>query len=350
MDNIITIGLRHIGQNHPCFIIAEAGVNHNGNLETAYRLVDSAVESGSDAVKFQTFNADRLVSPTAPKAEYQMRTTDSSESQYEMIRRLELTPDMHQNLIEYCHTRGILFMSSPFDEGSADLLDELKVPVFKIPSGEITNLPFLSHVATKGKPMIVSTGMANLDEVETAVETIRESGNQKIILLQCVSNYPAEPAHANLRAMETMNKKFSLPVGYSDHTQGIAVAIAATALGATVVEKHFTLNRNLPGPDHEASLEPEELVAMVQGIRIAESALGTGEKVPCASESGTANVARKSLVAAVDIPAGTVLADEHIAIKRPGTGLRPSMKSGIVGKTIREGLLAGSLLTLEMVY
>jgi len=349
MAMTIDIASHKVGSGHPCFIIAEAGVNHNGSLDMARKLVDVAVEAGADTVKFQTFKADSLVSAVAPKAEYQIRTTGATESQHEMISRLELTPEMHEDLIEYCHERGILFMSSPFDESSADLLDGLGVPVFKIPSGEITNLPFLKHVACKGKPMIVSTGMADLAEVETAMNTIREAGNEQVVLLQCVSNYPADPANVNLRAMATMEEKFSVPVGYSDHTPGTEIAIAAVALGATVIEKHFTLDRTLPGPDHEASLEPDELDAMVRGIRNAQAALGTGEKIPSPSEKNTADVARKSLVAAFDISAGTVLTEENIAIMRPGTGLPPVMKSQIIGKTIRTALPAGSLLTMEMV-
>lgn len=348
MAMTIDIASHKVGPGNPCFIIAEAGVNHNGSLEMARQLVDVAVEAGADTVKFQTFKADSLVSPVAPKAEYQIRTTGTTESQHEMIRRLELTPEMHEDLIEYCHERGILFMSSPFDESSADLLDSFGVPVFKIPSGEITNLPFLQHVARKGKPMIVSTGMADLAEVETAMEAIRNAGNEQVVLLQCVSNYPAEPANVNLRAMATMEEKFSVPVGYSDHTPGVEISIAAAALGATVIEKHFTLDQTLPGPDHEASLEPDELAAMVNGIRNAQAALGTGEKVPSASEKNTADVARKSLVAAFDISAGTVLTEENIAIMRPGTGLPPVMKLKVVGKTMNTALPAGSLLSMEM--
>ena len=349
VKKVVNIADRPIGEGHPCFIIAEAGVNHNGSLDIARQLVDVAVKSGSDAVKFQTFTAAALVTANAPKAEYQMRTTDGTESQYEMIRRLELTPAMHENLIKYCQERGILFMSSPFDESSADLLNHLEVPVYKIPSGEITNLPFLTHVAEKGKPMIESTGMADLTEVEAAVETIRSAKNQQVVLLQCVSNYPAEAAHANLRAMATMEEKFSVPVGYSDHTRGIEVAIAAAALGATVIEKHFTLDRSLPGPDHEASLEPGELEAMVTGIRVAQAALGTGEKIPFPSEAATAIVARKSLVAAIDIPAGTILTKELVSIKRPGTGLAPAIKTDIIGKTLQTSLTAGELFTLDMI-
>ena len=347
---LIDIAGRKVGPGQPCFIIAEAGVNHNGSLELAHQLVDVAIQAGADAVKFQTFNAERLVSPDAPKAEYQKRTTDVAESQYDMLRRLELSPKMHLDLMAYCDERGILFMSSPFDEDSADLLDSLGLAVFKIPSGEVTNLPFLAHVARKGKPMIVSTGMAYLSEVEAAVRTIEGTGNREFILLHCVSNYPADPADVNLRAMGTMSAAFGVPVGYSDHTPGIEAPMAAVALGACVIEKHLTLDRNLPGPDHRASLEPGEFTAMVRGIRIVEAALGHGRKDPASSEANTASVARKSLVAATDIPAGTVLTKQLIAIKRPGTGLPPVMLPYLIGRTLRIPVSAGQLLQLEMVH
>lgn len=351
MDGMVTpieIAGRRVGPDQPCFIIAEAGVNHNGDQKLAKQLVDVAVEVGADAVKFQTFNAERLVTPDAPKATYQLETTAASESQLEMLRRLELSPEVQRELMDYCRQRGILFMSTPFDEESADFLAELPVEVFKIPSGEITNLPFLGHVARKGKPMMVSTGMSNLGEVETAVRTIHTAGNQDLVLLHCVSNYPAQPRDANLRAMLTMAAEFSVPVGYSDHTPGIEVALAAVALGACVIEKHFTLDRTLPGPDHQASLEPQELDALVRGIRTVESALGHGRKEPAASEADIAAVARKSLVAARDMPAGVRLTDEMIAVRRPGTGLPPAMRRHIVGLTAKQDISAGALLTLEM--
>ena len=344
----INIASRLVGPGHPCFVIAEAGVNHNGSLEVALNLVDVAAGAGADAVKFQTFKAERLVTPAAPKAEYQLRTTDASESQYEMIRRLELSPEMHRAVMGHCRERNILFLSSPFDEESADLLQQLGVAAFKIPSGEITNLPLLVHVARKGKPMIVSTGMADLSEVAAAVRVIEGEGNHDVVLLQCVSNYPADPADANLRAMHTMAAAFDLPVGYSDHTTGIEVALAAVALGACVIEKHFTLDRGLPGPDHLASLEPQELTALVRGIRTVAAALGHGRKEPAASEANTADVARKSLVAARDIPAGAVLTEELIAIKRPGTGLPPAMRPYLAGRTARLPIPEGTVLTLEM--
>ena len=320
----LDIAGRKVGPGHPCFIIAEAGVNHNGDLDLARQLVDAAVRTGADAVKFQTFQADRLVTSDAPKAEYQKETTGTTESQWEMLRRLELSAEAHRELMRYCQDKGILFMSSPFDELSADLLEELNVAVFKIPSGEITNLPFLSHIARKGKPMIVSTGMSYLSEVEAAVHAIEAANNRNYVLLQCTSNYPADPADANLSAMGTMARAFGAPVGYSDHTPGIEVPLAAVALGACVVEKHLTLDRGLPGPDHRSSLEPEEFSSMVRGIHSVEAALGHGRKEPAASESNTASVARKSLVAAQDIPAGAVLTEELIGVKRPGTGLSPA--------------------------
>ena len=276
----IEIAGRKVGAGHPCFIVAEAGVNHDGDVEKALLLVDAAAEAGADAFKTQTLNAERMVTRDAPKAEYQLETTEATESQYDMLRRLELTADAHRQLVARCDERGLLFMSTPFDEDSADFLEELGVAVFKSPSGEITNLPYLDHVARKGKPMIVSTGMSYLSEVEVAVRTIRDAGNDSFVLLHCVSNYPADPANANLKSMRTMEMAFDLPVGDSDHTRGIEVPLAAVALGACAIEKHFTLDRDLPGPDHKASLEPEELKAMVSGIRTVEAALGDGRKQP----------------------------------------------------------------------
>lgn len=344
----IEIDGRKIGPGHPCFVIAEAGVNHNGSCEMAHALVDVAAEAGADAVKFQTFKAERIVTPDAPKADYQLQTTGVSESQYEMLRRLELSRELHQELMAYCQKKGILFMSTPFDDESADFLAELGIPVFKIASGEITNLPFLDHVARKRKPMIVSTGMAGLGEVETAVNTIEKAGNRSLALLHCVSNYPTDPADANLRAMHTMATAFGVPVGYSDHTLGIEVAIAAVALGACVIEKHITLDRNLPGPDHRVSVEPDELVSLVRAVRVVEAALGHGRKEPAASETKTAAVARKSLVAARDLPAGTRLTKELVSIKRPGTGQPPSMLPHLIGRVLRVDVQAGTILRDEM--
>ena len=267
MVAVIDIAGRKIGPGHACFIIAEAGVNHNGSRDMARGLRDAAVESGADAVKFQSFKADKMVTAEAPKAEYQVQTTGSSESQLDMLRRLELSAEDHRLLMNYCLERNVLFMSSPFDQESADLLDALDVAVFKIASGEITNFPLLSHVAGKGKPLVVSTGMSYLSEVEAAVQTIEKAGNREFVLLHCVSNYPAEPGDINLNAMGTMETAFGVPVGYSDHTVGIEIPTAAVALGATVIEKHLTLDCTLPGPDHRASLEPGGFAEMVKSIR-----------------------------------------------------------------------------------
>jgi len=344
----IELARRKIGPGYPIFIIAEAGVNHNGSMEIACKLVDAAVEAGADAVKFQTFMADKLISQYAPKAAYQSRTTGAGESQLEMLKRLELPHEAFHNLFLYCHRKGIMFLSTPFDEKSADFLADMGMEAFKVPSGEITNLPFLAHMARKSLPMLVSTGMANLHEVESAVDTIHDTGNTAVALLHCVSNYPAEAADVNLRTMKTMEQVFGVPIGYSDHTLGIEIALAAAALGASIIEKHFTLDRNLPGPDHRASLETEELKIMVQGVRRVESALGHGRKEPVASEADTAAAARRSLVSARDIPAGTRLTAELITIKRPGTGLPPSMLSDLIGRTTRMDIKEGTLITLEM--
>ena len=343
----VRIGNYTVSPGHPCFIIAEGGVNHNGDVGLAERMIVAAAQAGVDAVKFQTFRAEKLVSTDAPKASYQLRSTDVDESQYEMIKKLELDPEAHCQLIACCRKQGILFLSSPFDEESADFLDEIGVPAFKIPSGEITNLPYLKHISRKGKPMIVSTGMATLSEVEAAVGVIREEDDPGVILLQCVSNYPAQPADVNLRAMATMSQAFGVPVGYSDHVLGNEVAFAAVALGACVIEKHFTLDRSMPGPDQETSVEPSELMALVQGIRAVELALGDGQKRPAMSERNSAEVARKSLVVTEDIPAGTVLTEDLIAVKRPGTGLPPSMLAFVIGRRVCRDMKRDSLVTLE---
>ncbi len=334
MTDPVRVGQRLLGPGHPCFVIAEAGVNHNGDMGLARELVDAARSAGADAVKFQSFKADRLASKTTPKAEYQKRLTGGDESQLEMLRRLELSEADHRDLLAYCSKQEILFLSSPFDVLSADLLCELGLLALKIPSGEITNLPFLKHVASQKRPLILSTGMSTLGEVGRAVEVIDQHGAPGLVLLHCVSNYPADPAQCNLRAMETMRAEFEKPVGYSDHVLGNEVALAAVALGATVVEKHFTLDRGLPGPDHQASLEPEELAALVAGIRTVQSALGDGSKVPAPSERANRELARKSLVAAQPIKAGTILRRELIAAKRPGTGIPPGELHDLIGARI----------------
>jgi N-acetylneuraminate synthase len=344
----LSIAGYEIGPGQPCFIIAEAGVNHNGDLTLAHRLVDAAAAAGANAVKFQTFKTERLVTTSAPKAQYQAETTGAAESQYDMLRRLELSPEAHRALLAHCGDAGILFLSSAFDEESADLLAALDVAAFKVGSGEITNWPLLEYIAANGKPVILSTGMAHLGEVDAAVRAIHAAGCEQLALLHCLSSYPANPAEVNLRAMRTLTTAFGLPVGYSDHTLGIAIPLAAVALDACIIEKHFTLDKTLPGPDQRASADPVELAALVQGTRAVESALGDGRKVPAPSEANTASVARKSLVAARDLPAGATLTAEMIAIKRPGTGLPPAMRSYLVGRTARVDVPAGALLTLDM--
>jgi N-acetylneuraminate synthase len=344
----IAIVNRRIGFGYPCFVIAEAGVNHNGDMEIAEKLIAAAAEAGADAVKFQTFVANRLVTRDAAKAEYQKKTTGASESQYAMLSRLELSSDDHRRIMDCCKRHGILFLSTPFDEESADLLEALGVPAFKIPSGEITNLPYLEHIARKGLPVILSTGMSTIGEVATAIEAIEKAGDPGVVLLHCVSNYPTDPKTVNLRAMATMSSAFTRPVGFSDHTMGLEIAFAAVALGACLVEKHLTLDRTMPGPDHQASLEPGEMAALVRGIRHIEVALGDGRKQPSASEANTAAVARKSLVAACDIAAGATLTAQMLAIMRPGTGLPPALRPAIVGRTLRVAVPAGTVLNWEM--
>lgn len=315
-------------------IIAEAGVNHNGDLHLAEQLIVAAADAGADAVKFQTFVADRLVTVTATKANYQKQTTAASESQHAMIRRLELTRPMHERLLAYSQERGIQFLSTPFDLPSINLLAELGLPRFKIPSGEITNLPYLRHIGSFGKPIILSTGMATLGEIETALEVLETAGTgrDQITVLHCNTEYPTPMADVNLRAMLTIRDAFGVAVGYSDHTPGIEIPIAAVALGATVIEKHLTLDRTLPGPDHQASLEPDEFAAMVRAIRNIEHALGGGRKRPSPSEAKNKPIARKSLVAVVAIRAGEVLTPENVAVKRPGTGLSPMRWDKVMGR------------------
>jgi N,N'-diacetyllegionaminate synthase len=326
---------RPVGEGHPCFVIAEAGVNHGGDLDRARRLVDAAARAGADAVKFQTFQAGRLVVAAAPKAAYQERVPGTA---LEMLRALELDEPAHRTLQAHCRDRGILFLSSPFEEASADLLERLGLPAFKLPSGELTNLPFLDHVARKGRPVLLSTGMATLGEVERALAALAPLGPGRVVLLHCVSSYPARPEDANLRAMATLARNFQVPVGYSDHTPGLEVALAAVALGAAVLEKHLTLDRTLPGPDQAASLEPGEFQALVAGVRTVESALGHGRKEPAPSELELVRVARKSVFAARDLARGTVLEPGHLVIKRPGTGLPPECLPALLGRTLRRDL------------
>lgn len=329
-------------------IIAEAGVNHNGDLALAKQLVDAAAEAGADLVKFQTFNAERLATQAAPKADYQNRTTDQSESQFSMLRQLELTVEMHGALIAHCQNRKIRFLSTGFDIQSLDYLASLGLDRFKIPSGEITNLPYLRHVGAFGKSVILSTGMATLGEIEAALDVLENAGapRSRITVLHCNTEYPTPMQDVNLRAMCSIRDAFGVEVGYSDHTPGIEVPIAAVALGATVIEKHLTLDRNLPGPDHKASLEPDEFAAMVSAIRNIEQAMGDGIKRPSPSESKNKPIVRKSLVAARAIRAGEVFTRDNVTAKRPGTGVSPMRLDEVIGRAAVRDFLAEELITL----
>lgn len=315
------------------FIIAEAGVNHNGSIELAKALIDVAAHSGADAVKFQTFKADKLVSKTAQKASYQKETTDADESQYAMIKKLELDERAHHALIDHCKMKNILFLSTAFDHESIDLLNHLGMEIFKIPSGEITNLPYLRHIGSLKKEVILSTGMATLDEIDAALHVLTAAGTakEKITILHATTEYPCPIEEVNLRAMHTIRETFDIRVGYSDHTRGIEVPIAAAAMGASVIEKHFTLDRQMEGPDHKASLEPDELIAMVQAIRNIEKALGDGIKQPSPSEMKNIPIARKSIVASRAIQKGERLSTENITIKRPALGISPMLWDEIIG-------------------
>jgi N,N'-diacetyllegionaminate synthase len=319
--------------NMKTFIIAEAGVNHNGSIELAKQLIDVAVNAGADAVKFQTFKAEKLLSKSAKKADYQKETTSGNESQFEMIKKLELDLASHHILIDYCKIKGILFLSTPFDLESIDLLDKLGINIFKIPSGEITNLPYLEKIAKLNKQIILSTGMSNLGDIEKALEVLTFYGTDinKIIILHANTEYPTPMEDVNLRAMITIGKAFNVKYGYSDHTKGIEVPIAAVALGASVIEKHFTLDKTMEGPDHKASLEPIELENMVHSIRNIEKALGNGIKQISASEQKNIKIARKSIVASRNIEAGEILTEDNLCIKRPGNGISPMRWYEILG-------------------
>ena len=320
------------------FLIAEAGVNHNGSFDLACRMIDVAKKAGVDCIKFQTFRSSSLVTHNARKAEYQQKTTgNASQSQEEMLKKLELSYDEFLALKEYCDTIGICFLSTPFDFKSIDFLNSVEMPFWKIPSGEITNLPYLLALAKTGKPVVMSTGMSKMEEIEAAIKVLRENGTKEIKLLHCNTEYPTPFEDVNLRAMKTMRDAFGLEVGYSDHTSGIEVAIAAAALGATIIEKHFTLDHNMEGPDHKASLEPDELAAMVRAIRNIESALGSGTKEPSDSEKKNMEIARKSLVAARKIRKGELLTEENLTTKRPGSGISPMKWFEVIGtKAVRD--------------
>ena len=334
-------------KNHT-LIIAEAGVNHNGDLTLARKLIDAAAKAGADLVKFQTFSANRQVTRTALKADYQTQTTNIKESQHEMLRSLELTAEMHKELIVHCAARNIGFFSTAFDIESVDLLVSLGQDHFKIPSGEITNMPYLRHIGQIGKAVILSTGMATLGEIESAIDVLEQAGTPRanITVLHCTAEYPTPMTEVNLRAMQSIQRTFGVEVGYSDHTPGIEVAIAAVAMGASVIEKHFTMDCNLPGPDHQASLEPEGLVAMVAAIRNIEIALGDGIKRIARSEARNKPVMRKSLVASQAIKAGEIFSTNNITAKRPGTGISPMRWDEVIGHTAPRDFAEDELIDL----
>jgi len=328
------------------FIIAEAGVNHNGSLDLAKRLADVAVDAGADAVKFQTFKTENLVSRNAKKADYQKETTDTSESQFDMIKKLELDMDIHQKLIDHCQENNIMFLSTPFDNDSVNLLSDLGLQIFKIPSGEITNLPYLRHIGSLDKQVILSTGMSNIQEVEDALTILVGAGTLKenITVLHANTMYPTPMEDVNLNAMLTMQRELGVAVGYSDHTLGIEVDIAAVAMGASVIEKHFTLDKTMDGPDHQASLEPKELKAMVSAIRNIEKALGGNGKKPSPSEGINIDIVRKSIVATKTIKKGELLSDDNISTKRPGTGLSPMKWDEVIGTVASKNYQSDELI------
>ncbi len=330
-------------------IIAEAGVNHNGNIDSAKKLIDVAAEAGVDYVKFQTFKADKTVTKNAQRADYQDKNTQNKDSQYEMLKKLELSEEMHRELIKYCEIKNIKFLSTGFDLESLEFLDKLGIKLFKIPSGEITNLPYLRKIASFKKPVVMSTGLADMQEVNNAFYTLLSEGLNKknITIVHCNTEYPTPMEDVNLKAMNTIGDELGVDIGYSDHTLGIEVPIAAVAMGATVIEKHFTLDRNLPGPDHRASLEPNELKAMVLAIRNIEKAIsGSGVKEPSKSELKNKDVARKSIIASRSINKGEKFNEENLSIKRPGNGINPMLWDDVLGKTAKKDFREDELIEL----
>lgn len=335
---MIKIKNKIIGDGHPCFIIAEGGVNHNGDINLAKKMVDKAVEAGADAIKFQTFKSEKLVTKYAPMAKYQKNNIGMEDSQLNMLKKLELSYDEFLNIKEYCDGKGIIFMSTPFDFESADFLNSIGMEAFKISSGDLTNIPMMEYIAKFNKPMILSSGMAILGEIEEAVMAIRNMGIEDIAVLHCTSNYPAAIDSVNLKAMNTIKSAFNVVGGYSDHTEGITIPIAAAALGANIIEKHFTLDKSMEGPDHKASLNPEELKTMVREIRKVETSLGNGIKVFSKSEIDAMKVGRKSIVAARDIRKGEIIETKDLDYKRPGTGLSPKEYKMILGKKAKRDI------------
>jgi len=346
----ITIGNRVVGEDEPCFIIAEAGSNHNRDFTQALKLIDVAQEAGADAVKFQTYSAEALYSKKTPKMSYLKKKglSGEQESVWELLKRIEIPREWHKDLAQYCREKGIIFLSTPFDFKAVDELDEVKIPAFKIASFEITHLPLLRYTARKMKPIILSTGMADLSDIERALNVIYTEGNYEVILLHCAINYPPSYKDVHLRAMDTMRQAFQLPVGFSDHTMEFTADIAAVALGACVIEKHYTLDRKLPGPDHPFALEPDKLTHMVKAIRDTEDALGSPIKKHTEAEEEMYRLGRRSLIAACDIPKGTTLTETMIAVKRPGYGIATEMMDVLVGRMAKVDIEEDDILTWEM--
>lgn len=349
MINEIKIGDKTIGDNSPVFIIAEAGSNHDGDLDQAKGLIDVAVEAGADAVKFQTFTADKIAARTDDEIMVLGDEYDTADNLYDLYKGLELPREWQEELRDYAGEKGIIFLSTPFDYEAVDQLDKLDMPAFKVASYECVDIPFLRYIARKGKPILLSTGMANLGEIEEALEAIYNEGNRQVALLHCGISYPMPVEDVNLAAMDTMRQAFQLPVGYSDHTLGITVPISAAARGARVIEKHFTLDRNLPGPDHKFALEPDELKAMVVGIREAEAAIGSPIKRHVAVEEIHYRRGRRSIFAIRDIPAGTEITSEMIGVLRPGIGLKPKYYDLVIGRIARKDIKAHEPLTWDKI-
>lgn len=347
MVEVVRIGGRVVGGEAPVLVIAEAGVNHNGDVRLAHRLIDAAVAAGADAVKFQAFVTEELITPDAPKAVYQVHTTGQPGSQYGMLKSLELTGEEQASLKAHCDDAGILYLCAPYENASVDMLDRLQVAAFKIASTDTTNIPFLRHVASKGRPVLLSTGMSTLAEVEQAVASLRSAGlGGRIVLLHCTSEYPAPIVEANLRAIVTLRQAFVCPVGFSDHTPGIGASPWAVALGACVVEKHMTLDRGMAGPDHRVSLEPAEVATLVRTVREVEASLGDGVKRPMPSELGNKPVMQKSLVARRAIQAGEKIGVDALTCRRPATGLAPSCFDLVVGRVAARAIAAGEPISL----
>ena len=347
MSPSIRLGETDVGAGAPCYVIAEAGVNHNGSLDLASELVIAAKEAGADCVKFQTFRAERLLSKDAPKAAYQLRQTDAGESQAAMLKKLEMPEAWHEDLSALCRKHGLDFLSTPYSYEDVDFLLGIGVPAFKLASIHCAEPVFVRYVARKGLPIILATGMATLGEVDAAVRACREVGNEQLVLLQCTTDYPSRVQDANLRTILLMRQAFRLPVGYSDHTDTPTACVAAVALGACVIEKHFTLDRGLPGPDHAASCDPPQFRALVQSIREAELALGSGAKHPCPAELENMKTMRRSLAARCDLAAGATLQEEDVTLLRPATGLKPAWLPELLGRRLRRAVPAGHMLSLE---